>query len=964
MSRLFLKYFSKNHPSSQLGSIRKFSVLLILATGFIILVAVVAGIALERIKTKIQADAGEALQIVLQTTQESLNLWVESNKFHVRQLANDPRLIPLVERQLSVPHNKDALSSSDALQGLRNFFWHRKDQFGQAGIFFVISPDLVNIASMRDDNIGAKNLIANQALDYLNRAFRGATVMVPPIWSDDALSLVSGSVRKNRPTMFVVAPVKNVQHKIIAAVAQQIDPAGEFTRLIQLGRLGKSGETYAFDQYGKLLSESRFEDDLRNAGLLAKDETSILLVSLRDPGGDMTKGYVPAVPRYQQPLTLMAQQATQGNAGLNVTGYRDYRGVPAYGAWLWDDKRGVGLATEIDEADALGPYYATRTVILTVLAITVFLALGSLVFAVITEKRASRALQKSHDELEFRVEERTAQLKKNQARLEQAEEHSRLLLESAKEGIFGVAEDGLVNFINPAGSAMLGFEAAELIGQEIHPLIHHTRPDGTPYPVEECPMHHSLTHGVIGSRDDEVLWRKDGTSFPAEYNSVPIRKNGSTAGTVVVFRDISERKEAEEALKTSRATARGLLDATQESLLLLNKEGTIIAVNQTAARRHQQTPEELIGKNRFDILPENLRKSRKAHFNSVLQTGEPADFEDVRDGMVFHHIYYPVRDKEDAIMGVAIFAQDITERKRAEEAIRESQARLSTIFKTTNQGFWLVDNDTVTLDVNDAMCEILDRMKEDIIGKKIYDFMDEVNRAKVREQEAARSESKRSLYEISLTRSDGKQVPCLVNASPLFNGDDNKIGSFGMFTDITERKLAEQAIHESRERLDTILKTTAQGFWVNDPEDNIMEVNDAMCEILGLSKEEVVGKNFFDFLDETDKEAVREQNRIRKKGIHSMYEISLMRPDGQQVPCLMNASPLLDKDGDVVGSFGMTTNIVERKQMEEELRRNVDELERFSKVAYGREKKMIQLKQEINELMLQLGQNAKYKIIK
>ena len=106
------------------------------------------------------------------------------------------------------------------------------------------------------------------------------------------------------------------------------------------------------------------------------------------------------------------------------------------------------------------------------------------------------------------------------------------------------------------------------------------------------------------------------------------------------------------------------------------------------------------------------------------------------------------------------------------------------------------------------------------------------------------------------------------------------------------------------------------------------------------------------------------QNRMRKKGIHSLYEISLIRSDGQQIPCLMNASPLYDRDGNVVGSFGMTTNIAERKQMEEELRRTVDELERFSKVAFGREKKMIQLKQEINELMGQMGQAEKYKIVK
>jgi PAS domain S-box-containing protein len=377
----------------------------------------------------------------------------------------------------------------------------------------------------------------------------------------------------------------------------------------------------------------------------------------------------------------MAQEATQGKAGLNVAGYRDYRGVRVYGAWLWDDKLEVGLATEIDEADALSPFYTMRTVILTVMGITVLLALGSLMFAVLIDLRANRELKKSHNELELRVEERTADLNKNQARLEQAEERSRLLLDSAQEGIFGVAENGLVNFINPAGLNMLGFEVDEFIGQKIHALIHHTRPDGTPYPIDECPMHHSLTQGVIGSRDDEVLWRKDGTSFPAEYSSVPIRKNGSIAGTVVVFRDISERKEAEEALRKSRATAQGLLDATQESLLLLDKEGIIIAVNQTAAHRLHRRPEELVGINRFDILPQDLRESRKAHFNNVLQTGNPADFEDVRDGMVFHQLYYPVQDKTDTIIGVAIFAQDITERKHMEEDLKRNVAELEQFSK-------------------------------------------------------------------------------------------------------------------------------------------------------------------------------------------------------------------------------------------------------------------------------------------
>jgi PAS domain S-box-containing protein len=525
--------------------------------------------------------------------------------------------------------------------------------------------------------------------------------------------------------------------------------------------------------------------------------------------------------------------------------------VPVYGAWLWDDKLGIGLTTKIDAADALGPYYTTRTVILTVLGITILLALGSLVFAVLIDVRANRVLQKSHDELELRVEERTAELKENQARLEQAEERSRLLLESADEGIFGVAEDGLVNFINPAGLAMLGFEADELIGQKIHPLIHHTRPDGTPYPVEECPMHHSLTQGTIGNQDDEVLWRKDGSSFHVEYTSVPVRKNDSIAGTVVVFRDISERKEAEQALRESRAAARGLLDATQESLLLLDKEGTIIASNQTAAQRFKKSSDELRGTNLFSLWPQNILKSRRAHFEKVLQTGNPADFEDIQDGMIFHHIYYPVQDKAGAIMGVAIFAQDITERKRAEDAIRESQERLRI----------------------------------------------------------------------------------------------------------------------SQQTLKIALESSNTGVWTFDPQTTETTFqSEQWYKQIGYQRDEFKADQdpFADLLHPDDKAATFKAIEDHLEGVTKTYEkeFRLKSKDGTWRWILSKGQiTKRDSDGKATEMTGVHLDITERRHMEDELRQKVDELERFSKVAFGREKKMIQLKQEINELMIQLGKVEKYKIV-
>ena len=131
---------SRARLSSEQGSTPKLSILMILAVCFIMLVMVLAWFALDQVKKKIQSDVGSALQIVLQTTQESLNLWIETNKFQLSLLAEEPRLVSLVERHLRVPRNKTKLSKSDTLKELRVFFKYRRSQFGQAG-FFIISPD-------------------------------------------------------------------------------------------------------------------------------------------------------------------------------------------------------------------------------------------------------------------------------------------------------------------------------------------------------------------------------------------------------------------------------------------------------------------------------------------------------------------------------------------------------------------------------------------------------------------------------------------------------------------------------------------------------------------------------------------------------------------------------------------------------------------------------------------------------
>lgn len=124
-----------------------------------------------------------------------------------------------------------------------------------------------------------------------------------------------------------------------------------------------------------------------------------------------------------------------------------------------------------------------------------------------------------------------------------------LLLESTGEGIFGIDLAGCCVFVNRSAAQQLGWPAEQVLGRNMHALIHHTHPDGAHYPEEACPIFNAFRQGLPCRVDGEVLWRADGSAFPAEYSSYPILDDGQVCGAVVTFVDISERKQAEELLR-------------------------------------------------------------------------------------------------------------------------------------------------------------------------------------------------------------------------------------------------------------------------------------------------------------------------------------------------------------------------------------------------------------------------------
>ena len=392
---------------------------------FLALTSLISIYALNSIEKDSRLQLRDSLQTVLQTTITSYHTWVDFRVKDASYLAANPIVSSLA---VSLIDNKD--SSRDALVELRRFMQPELAKQNDQG-FFVIDKNRISIASMRDSNLHTLNLIHMQRPEFLNRAFEGESIFVPTLISDVPLGNQS-----NNLSAFVLSPIRQ-NETIIAVLAIRLNLNTFFTHLPNTSQLGDSGETYAFDRYGVLITNSRFEHQLKRAGLVAPDGQSILNLRITDPGGNLLKGYKPTLSNEQQPLTLMAASAIKGESGVNVEGYRDYRGVTVVGAWAWLEGLGFGITTEMDIDEALSPYYKTRNTLIGVLITTVSLAILLVGSILKINSINKRQLRQAYNSLETRVKERTQELHNAKLALEHA--NSELAVLATTDGLTGLA---------------------------------------------------------------------------------------------------------------------------------------------------------------------------------------------------------------------------------------------------------------------------------------------------------------------------------------------------------------------------------------------------------------------------------------------------------------------------------------------------------------------------------------------
>ena len=165
-----------------------------------------------------------------------------------------------------------------------------------------------------------------------------------------------------------------------------------------------------------------------------------------------------------------------------------------------------------------------------------------------------------------------AEWRKVERLFQEIEQENQLILQAAGEGIYGVNAEGVTTFVNPAAERLLGWSASEMVGRNMHELVHHSHPDGSPYRSDACPIYSAFRDGAVHRVDDEVFWRKDGQPLSVRYTSTPIRDRGLVVGAVVIFQEITRRKQAEEELRRALEQVQALKRRLEEENAYLQEE--------------------------------------------------------------------------------------------------------------------------------------------------------------------------------------------------------------------------------------------------------------------------------------------------------------------------------------------------------------------------------------------------------
>jgi PAS domain S-box-containing protein len=384
--------------------------------------------------------------------------------------------------------------------------------------------------------------------------------------------------------------------------------------------------------------------------------------------------------------------------------------------------------------------------------------------------------------------------------IRKSEEQVRLLLDSTAEGIYGLDLDGNFTFCNAAGLAMLGYaRAGELLGRNAHTLVRHTRAGGRSYPMDESGVFRAIRENRGSHAEDEILWRADGTSFPTESWSYPVRKDGTLVGTVVTFLDITERKRAEEAIRNLAA----IVESSEDAIIGKALDGTITTWNVGAERLYGWPSSEAIGQPVGFHIPPDRRDEMRVILAKIRRGESIKHLETVRlrkngDRIEVSLTVSSIHGAAGEVVGASSIARDITERKHAEKELRKSEERFCRLFDSNTIGISVADLGGQILESNDAYLAMIGYTREELLSGVVR--WDDMTPAEYREKDQIAVEQLQRTgvaqpYEKEIIRKDGTRTPLLIGIAMLEASE----GSIIAYTvDLSSRRQLEEQFRQAQ----------------------------------------------------------------------------------------------------------------------------------------------------------------------
>jgi PAS domain S-box-containing protein len=780
-----------------------------------------------------------------------------------------------------------------------------------------------------------------------------------------------------RPEMLLTAPASNANGTFIGVIVFEIDLAPIYNIIHDTTGLGRTGETLIGRKERKSGNQAEFLNPLRH-----------------DPEAALKRKAA-----FGNPEAFSMQQAIQGKTGSGIA--VDYRGKQVIAAWRYIPSLDWGLVAKIDTDEAFVDVKNLQQLVAIVLFLILIVA-GLMAFSIarsiakpirkLSEDaeiigrgnldhkigtslkdeigQLSRSFDKmvqnlktttaSRDELNREITER----KQVEAALREQQWLHKSVTDNATLALFIMDSRQHCTFMNPAAEQLTGFTLDEVQGRPLHDVIHHTRPDGSHYPLSECAIDQAFPKNDR-KKGEEVFVHKDGHFYPVAFTASPLRDDsGHPVGTIIEVQDITERKRAEVAMQQSRHdldraqavanTGSWRLDVQKNELVWSDENHRIFGIPRGTPLTYETFLAAVHPDDRSYVDQKWRAALNGEHYDIehriVVDSQSPG--EQGRTTKWMRETAELEFDKDGNLLVGFGITQDITERKQMEEALRKSRDELEMrVQERTAQMTETVE----TLKKAEKTVKAERKRFEDVLemmpayavlltpdyhvafanrtfrtwfgddnGQKCYEFLFQ------RTEPCETCETYTVLktnepHQWEWIGPDGRNYDIYdypfsdVDGSPLIM----EIG-----VDVTAHKQAQKSLQTSEERYRSLTVATTQVVWTAAANGEVVGDLPSWREFTGQTVEEIQGWGWIKSLHPDDRERTAEiwSEAVRSRSLYET-EYRMRRLDGEYRYVSVRGVPVLEQDGSIREWIGTCTDITERRRMEEELRKHRDHLE-------------------------------------